>query len=385
MVIMVNLVSPGGLAPGLRSFLRPFLLALIPLFPGSLPVLGQVPVGVSYLANSDRASLQSVLDNPSIDGLSIRATWGAVELSDGVYDWTFIDSEVAKAAASGKWVFLRIMTQQAKPQWVTDAITAAGGKFFSWQSEGTTYTIPVFWDPTFVAKKKEMIAALAARYGNNPTVKIVGVSFANALSEDWSIPHLPENVAEWLALGYNTDTMLDTWKQFVDTAMAGFPNSFVSLAINGNGHVPGLNLDPDADYLARNAILYANLNYPGRLIVQKNGLSATTTPAPGSDGNFELLYDAYPNGGAQMLFWCFNDPTYRMNGGVPGDPATILHTATNIGLGYRVKFLEIYQLDCVNIPEEITYAHDALHNAPTPTPTPSPTPPAVPTGLRVVD
>jgi hypothetical protein len=107
--------------------------------------------------------------------------------------------------------------------------------------------------------------------------------------------------------------------------------------------------------------------------------------APGGDGNFELLYDAYPNGGGQMLFWCFNDPTYRMNGGIPGDPATMLHTTVNIGLGYRVKFLEIYQLDCVNLPQEITYAHNALHNAPTPTPTPSPTPPAVPTGLRVVD
>ena len=135
--------------------------------------------------------------------------------------------------------------------------------------------------------------------------------------------------------------------------MAGFPNSFVSLAINGNGHVPNLNLDPDADYLARNAILYGNLNYPGRLIVQKNGFSTTTTLAPGGDGNFELLYDAYPNGGGQMLFWCFNDPTYRMNGGIPGDPATMLHTTVNIGLGYRVKFLEIYQLDCVNLPRKL--------------------------------
>jgi hypothetical protein len=391
MEIMVNLVLPGRPAPVSLSFLRPFTLLFAPvaLFlclsaPPATAAL-EIPVGVSYLANSDRASLQDVLDNPNIDGLSIRASWNAVETSDGVYDWSFIDSEVAKAAASGKWVFLRIMTQQAKPQWVTDAIIAAGGKFFRWEAEGTTNSCPVFWDPTYVAKKKEMIAALGARYGHNPTIKIVGVSFANATSEDWNVPHLPENVAQWLALGWNTDVMLDTWKQFVDTAMTGFPNAFVSLAINGNGHTSGLNLDPDADYLARNAILYAELNYPGRLIVQKNGFSTTTTPAPGGEGNFELLYDAYPSGGAQMLFWCFNEPTYRMNGGVPGDPANILRNTTNICLGYRVRFMEIYQLDCVNLPGEIAYAHNALHNVPNPTPTPSPTPPAPPTGLRVVD
>src|SRR5689334_7668874 len=125
MVIMVNLVLPGRPAPMLRSF----LLASAAYFLGSLPLLAQIPVGVSYLGNSDRASLQSVLDNPDVDGLSIRVSWSSVEPSDNVYDWSFIDSEIAKAAASGKWVFLRIMTQQARPQWVTDAIIAAGGKF----------------------------------------------------------------------------------------------------------------------------------------------------------------------------------------------------------------------------------------------------------------
>ncbi len=383
MGIMVNLVLPGRPAPGSRSFFRSLFLALTPLLLGLYPASAQMPVGVSYLGNSDRESLQSVLDNPNVDGLSIRASWSTVEPADNVYDWSFIDSEVAKAAASGKWVFLRIMTQSAKPQWVTDEIVAAGGKFFTWVDDGVTNSCPVLWDPTYVAKKAEMITALAQRYGNNPTIKIVGVSFANCNSEDWNIPHLPENVADWLALGWNSDTMLDVWKQFVDIAMRGFPNAFVSLAINGNGHTSGLNLDPDANYLARNAILYADLNYPGRLIVQKNGFSTTTTAAPG-DGNFELLYDAYPNGGSQTLFWCFNDPTYRMNGGVPGDPATILHTTTNIALQYRVRFMEIYQLDCVNLPSEIAYAHNAFHNAPTPTPTPSATPPAAPTGLHVL-
>ena len=383
MEIMVNLVFSRRTAPSLRALLLFLLLFATIIFLATPTLRAQIPVGVSYMANSDRASIQSVLDNPSVDGLSIRVSWSSVELSDRVYDWSFIDSEVAKAAASGKWVLLRLVTMAARPQWVTDAITAAGGKFFTWTDSEGTHTVPVLWDPTYVAKKKQMLADLGARYGSNPTIKIVAVSFANCTSEDWNVPHLDDNVAEWFSLGYSSAIMLDTWQQFVDTAMAGFPNAFITLAINGNGHTDGLNLDQDTNYLARNAILYANLNYPGRLIVQKNGFSATTVPAELCDGNFQLLYDAYPNSGGQMLFNVIGDTTYRMNGGVPGDPATILHNAVNIALGYHVKYLEIYQLDCVNLPTEINYAHNMLHNAPTPTPTPSGTPPAAPTGLRV--
>ncbi len=49
-------------------------------------------------------------------------------------------------------------------------------------------TIAVFWDPVWLAKKTAMITALGARYSNNPSVKIVGASFANANNEDWAVP-----------------------------------------------------------------------------------------------------------------------------------------------------------------------------------------------------
>lgn len=57
-------------------------------------------------------------------------------------------------------------------------------------------TIPVFWDPTYLQKKKNMICALGAHFADFPTpenrtVKIVSASFANATSEDWNVPHDP--------------------------------------------------------------------------------------------------------------------------------------------------------------------------------------------------
>jgi hypothetical protein len=59
-------------------------------------------------------------------------------------------------------------------------------------SSGVTTSIPLLWDPVFLAKKKATIAALGAHFTNNPTVTIVWTSFANATSEDWNVPHTPD-------------------------------------------------------------------------------------------------------------------------------------------------------------------------------------------------
>ena len=301
---------------------------------------------------------------------------GRPEPAEGVFDWTFVDSEVARAAAAGKKVLLRIGTQAGKPEWVTQAVTDAGGVFFTFNDDGVTTSIPVFWDPTYLAKKKAMIAALGVHFANNPTVKIVTASFANATSEDWNVPHTPDMVVEWLSLGYTSEKMLDAGKQIIDATMIAFPNAYVALAISGNGHVHGLNLDPDADYVSRNAILAARASWPGRLIVQKNSVSTFNPVSPGTGTNFEVLWDNRPNVAGQMLSWCFNDSTYRMNGGVPGDPATVLHKAINAGYSYGMEYEEIYQTDVLNLPAEITYAHTLLVN--------SAMPPTAPTRLTVV-
>jgi hypothetical protein len=136
--------------------------------------------------------------------------------------------------------------------------------------------------------------------------------------------------------------------------------------------------------LSRNAVLTAHLSWPGRFVVQKNSVSATIPPSPGTGGNFEVLWNSRPNAAGQMLFWCANESTFRMNGGVAGDPATILHNAIAAGYSYGMQYLEIYQTDVINYPDEISYAHDLLVNSPTPTPTPSATPPSAPTNFRVV-
>jgi hypothetical protein len=284
-----------------------------------------------------------------------------LEPTEGAFDWTFLDSAVAASAAAGKQVLLRIGTQAGKPAWVTTAVVNAGGSFFTFTNNGVPTTIPVFWDPTFLAKKRAMIAALGAHFANNPAVKIVSASFANATGEDWYVPDTRPYVTQWWALGYTSQKMLDAGRTIIDATMAAFPNQYVTLAVGGNLHAGlGYDLDPTADYVARNAVLNARASWPGRLFVQRNILSTCIPPAPGTDTLFEMIWDFQPLVGWQMLYPCVNDPTYRSNCGVPGDPAIVLTEAVDAGVAYGAKFIEIYQTDVINLPRAITYAHDAL-------------------------
>lgn len=317
----------------------------------------------------------NVLNNQDVMGIGVRQTWADLEPTEGHYDFTFLDSEVARASAAGKVVLLRILTQIGKPAWVTSAVTAAGGSFFHFDKEGVSTTIPVFWDPTYLAKKKAMITALGAHFTQNPTVQVVAVNFANANSEDWSVPHTQPEIEQWLGLGYTSQKMLDAGKAIIDAAMTAFPNQFITLAVAGNG-----GLDPDVSYVARNAIANARANWPGRLIVQKNSLAAKSPPAPGTGTVFDVVWESQPQVAGQMLAAAADDPTYRDNAGVPDSAGNILHNTINIGVGYGMKYIEIYQKDVTSLPAEITYARATLLGAAS-TP-PSGSAPKAPVGFR---
>ncbi len=353
------------------------LIGLLAIFGAGLLLTSQrtkadVPKGVFSLTSAGHACADTVLSNPNVDGVSVRQDWAELEPSEGNFDFSFLDSEVARIAAAGKKVLLRINTQAGKPFWVTDAVTAAGGVFYTFvDDDGIQNTIPVYWDPTFLAKKKAMIVALGAHFTNNPAVAVVWTSFANARSEDWSVPHTPSQVEVWRQVGYATDKLLEAGKEIIDTTMMAFPNQSVTLAVAGDG-----TLDPDPNYAGDAAIATARATWPGRLIVQKNNIAAFNPPAPGIDTVFEVIWDNRPDVAGQMLWSCYNDTTYRMNNGVADDAATILHNSIGTGAGYQMNYLEIYQVDVLNLPDEIAYAHSTLFSAASG--------PKTPTGVKVV-
>ena len=104
----------------------------------------------------------------------------------------------------------------------------------------------------------------------------------------------------------------------------------------------------------------ARASWPGRLIVQKNTLATYIARAPGTGTLYQLEWDSAPQIGAQMLWRCSHDPSYRVNGGVPIDPTKALTKSVNIGVGYGTKYIEIYRKDILNLPGAVKYAYDVL-------------------------
>ena len=122
-------------------------------------------------------------------GLDLGDQWPDIEATEGVYDWSSIDSELAKAEAHGKKVVLAIVSGGINvPDWLlADYPDIQTFSFIDTNPYHSTYgqelTIPVFWDPIFLAKKIALIQAAGAHFAAHSSIVVVACSFANATTE----------------------------------------------------------------------------------------------------------------------------------------------------------------------------------------------------------
>ena len=350
------------------------MIGLISVVDAAVP---PIPKGIFSMPAAETFGFpDQILDDSRIVGLDLGGSWGEdFETTEGVYDWSAVDSELAKAESHGKKVLLRIVSGGVNvPDWLLADRNVQTFSFIDQNPYHSTYgeelTIPVFWDPVFLAKKLALIAAAGAHFSAHSNIEVVVCSFANCATGDWGIPDAPEDITNWLAAGYTTDKMVNTGKIIIDATMAAFPNQNVAMSI---GRGAG-DLDPTADYLAETVVDYATTTY-GRFITQKNSLSATTDD-PTIDSplfNWQVLFDQSPNVAAQMLWFVSGDNTYRMNNGVPANEQAILLKAITIGTHYGTQYLEIYEEDLKDpaMSSVLDTANTLLTATPSPPPAPS--------------
>ena len=203
---------------------------------GALPP--NPPRGVSVLNNGGRALRTPILTNCSVDMISLIYDWDLIETADGVTILQISKAISTRLSANpSKPVLLRINTMGGAcadtgktPLWVftamglTDCTTYVPGVSYTFPDIGGPITIPVFWDPTYLAKKKAMLAVVGDYVTKNyaSQVQVVVISYANASTEDWYIPHdntgSPSEVTLWLndpvtgvppGAGYTTQKMID--------------------------------------------------------------------------------------------------------------------------------------------------------------------------------
>ncbi len=336
--------------------------------PAPPATVAALPRGVFSLVQAGRNPDASTLINPNVDGISLRQGWSELEPSEGVYNWTYLDAQLSRVQAAGKRISLRIGTGGNNiPAWMMNAVHSAGGNTFTFTDADGKHTIPVFWDATFLAKKQAMIQAVGARYSGNPALKVFSTSVANASSDDWAMPHnntvdagyAISEVLRWQNVGYSSQKLIDAGRAIIDTTMRAFPRQLIALPINSNGNA--LDYPQDDNYVSQSIVTNArNAWGTGRLIVAKNSLSAKTPAVTAAAGSWSLLANSQPAAAGQALWFSFGDRTYRNNDGMPCAAATSLQQLVNTGVTYGLSYLELYEVDVINVSAVIAYAHGAL-------------------------
>ena len=170
-----------------------------------------------------------ILNDPRIVGLDLVDIWADIETTEGVYDWSYMDSELAKAEAHGKQVVLGVVSGGINiPDWLlTNYPDIQTFTFIDENQYHSTYgqplTIPVFWDPIFLAKKIALIQAAGAHFASHSSIVLVNCAFANATTADWNIPGEPPDLLNWQQAGYTTDLMVNAGEMIIGRHDGCFP------------------------------------------------------------------------------------------------------------------------------------------------------------------
>jgi len=296
--------------------------------------------GVFIVTAPNVAIQPATYTNPAVDGIVIRTFWKNVQPAPGQFDWSFIDSQVQAAAAAGKKVILVVLPGAFTPDWALQGVQSAPFVVDYGFDKGTTVTLPMPWDATYLERWFAFVHVLGQRYDPNPAVVNVPATGPTSISEEMSLPNDPAALAAWKQLGYTLKKYENAWQQALAAYVQAFPTTQISLTF-----YPGLPIpDAAAETATRSDVAsFAFTNYGQHMAFQENGLSARKAAAsPGYD-----LVQQYSNQiatGFEMGTSATEKPD-QMGG---TSAASALQASVKLGLKAGVTFLEIYEKDELN-------------------------------------
>jgi hypothetical protein len=296
--------------------------------------------GVFIVTGHNVAIQPATYKNPAVDGIVIRTFWSSVQPSPDQFDWTFIDNQVHAASASGKKVILAVLPGAFTPQWALQGVQSAQFVVGYGFMNGTTVTLPMPWDATYLERWFAFVRALGARYDTNPAVVNVPATGPTSISEEMSLPNDPTSLAQWKQLGYTLEKYEGAWQQTLAAYAQSFPTTQISLTF-----YPGLRIpDAAAETATRvDVARFAFTNYGQHVSFQENGLSARKgTPSLGYD--LVQQYAARTTTGFEMGTSATEKPD-QMGG---ASPAAALQASIDLGMKAGIRFLEIYEKDELN-------------------------------------
>lgn len=207
------------------------------------------PKGLYAVSRVDKAQEDIILKNTSIDGIFLRTKWSSIESVEGVYNWTFIDSEIDRAILNNKKIEIAIIAGEFTPSWLErKGVPFLDFKVIPHGGEGNPHWthIPVVWDTQFITSYTNLVKAFGrhlkssnARYDAVSLIKINGI---NQETAETRLPYqdstyisgtdTASNCAKiWIANGYTMDKVVTAWQQIAAIYVRTFPDKALGLAI----------------------------------------------------------------------------------------------------------------------------------------------------------
>lgn len=319
--------------------------------------------GIYYLGTADIPVNNTAYANTNLAGVVIRFKWESLETAPNVFNWSYIDGEIAKAKANNKKVSLQVL---GYPMWVITSLGASSYNYIDKNTNHTTYLDTLkdvlSWDNIYLSRVTNLINKFAEKYATDTTVayfNLIGGQISRGLPD--SVITAAGSKAFWTEFSYNADTVIAKMKPVLDLYMTKFPKTalwcsvdYVSFETKASGKAN--------NYLCSQFVTYGITNYPDRFGCWREDLSACN-PQPNiqTTNQWYTMYQNNTRTGAQML-WSVQDGPNRMNkcGIVPNTRQVVLDSSINNGLRLGMRYFEIYGAD---IQDATLTANIASYNA----------------------
>ncbi|MBQ0782455.1 MAG: beta-galactosidase, partial [Thalassolituus oleivorans] len=136
---------------------------------------------------------EPLLAKPFVDGALIRVRWHELEPSEGQFDWSYLDSEIAKVTKLGKVYTLAVVGGPSTPSWVF-AKGAQGYSFtlnnpYASKARPVDNKLPLPWDAIYLKAWHRLIAELGKRYSSDPNLLLVHITLSSQNGFEMHLPY----------------------------------------------------------------------------------------------------------------------------------------------------------------------------------------------------
>lgn len=306
--------------------------------------------GVYYLGAADIAISSKAINDSAISGIVVRFKWNSVEPTEGKYDWSFVDSEIAKAKQYSKKVSLQPL---GNPDW----LKLQGAKVYYYIDKNTFH--PTYgqlladiltWDSVYIDAFKAFLKQMSVKYAadtNITYINAIGGNLSRNMPDSVIIDTLKKTMTPFYkAFDYNADTLAALMNKITDYYMSIFPNTPLWCSVD-YVRFEQMASKRATNYLATQYTSYGLKHYPDRFGLFREDISGCNPPNNVKSDNHWLIMNNNPcQTGAQML-WSVQDVPARMNkcNIVPNTKLAVLDSAIRHAITLGMRYLEIYSAD----------------------------------------